>query len=106
MQLQKLSDRDMLRFVWAESDKPTPDFYRFKMLPFGVVSSPFQAIWCVSGKFKKWVADIPRLKELQFLRRRIQDWHRRRGLLGHQTGQRCGALQNHLFQEFFDAKES
>ena len=52
VQLQKVSDRDMLRFVWAEANAPKPDFYRFKTLPFCVVSSPFQAIWCLQEAAK------------------------------------------------------
>ena len=64
MQLQKLSDRDMLRFVWAEADKPAPDFYRFKTLPFGVVSSPFQAIWCLQEAAQQQKHKYPEAAEI------------------------------------------
>ena len=60
VQLQKLSDRDMLRFVWAEADAPAPNFYRFKTLPFGVVSSPFQAIWCLQEEAKMQSSNTPK----------------------------------------------
>ena len=64
VQLQKLSDRDMLRFVWAEADAPSPDFYRFKTLPFGVVSSPFQAIWCLQEAAKLQKVKYPEAAEI------------------------------------------
>ena len=64
VQLQKLSDRDMLRFVWAEADAPAPNFYRFKTLPFGVVSSPFQAIWCLQEAAKMQKLKYPEAADI------------------------------------------
>ena len=64
VQLQKLSDRDMLRFVWAEANKPAPGFYRFKTLPFGVVSSPFQAIWCLQEAAQQQKHAYPEAAEI------------------------------------------
>ena len=64
VQLQKLSDRDMLRFVWAEPGASAPNFYRFKTLPFGVVSSPFQAIWCLQEAAKKRKLEYPEAAEI------------------------------------------
>ena len=45
--LAKPSDKDMLRFVWARPGTDKPDLLRYKVLAFGVVSSPFQAMWCL-----------------------------------------------------------
>ena len=45
--LAKLSDKDMLRFVWAKQGSNRPDLLRYRVLAFGVVSSPFQAMWCL-----------------------------------------------------------
>ena len=45
--LSKTSDKDMLRFVWAEPGADRPNLLRYRVVAFGVVSSPFQAIWCL-----------------------------------------------------------
>ena len=45
--LEKTSDKDMLRFVWGPKDSGTPELYRLLVIAFGVLSSPFQAIWCL-----------------------------------------------------------
>ena len=45
--LEKLSDQDMLRFVWAKPGSTHPQLYRMLVIIFGVLSSPFQAMWCL-----------------------------------------------------------
>jgi len=37
----------MLRFVWAKPGNDKPDLFRYRVLAFGVISSPFQAMWCL-----------------------------------------------------------
>ncbi len=41
-------EMDLLRFLWRDADLlHDPVEYRMRVLVFGAVSSPFQAIWCV-----------------------------------------------------------
>ena len=48
VELRDDEDRDMLRYLWRNFDENVrPTMYRHKVLGFGLVSSPFQAIWCV-----------------------------------------------------------
>ena len=48
VELRDEEDRDMLRYLWRQFDSDIrPVMYRHKVLAFGLVSSPFQAIWCV-----------------------------------------------------------
>ena len=59
IQLEKLSDKDMLRFVWAKPGSNRPDLLRYRVLAFGVVSSPFQAIWCLHETAKMFLKKYP-----------------------------------------------
>ena len=45
--LDKTSDMDCLRFLWQEKANAEFSHYRAKTLTFGVISSPFQAMWAV-----------------------------------------------------------
>ena len=47
IKLSETSDKDMLRFVWAPPGSERPKLFRYRVLAFGVISSPFQAIWCL-----------------------------------------------------------
>jgi hypothetical protein len=57
--LKNESDRDMLRYIWANFDDESPTLYRFKVLPFGLVCSPFQAMWCLHEIAKKFERKFP-----------------------------------------------
>ena len=59
IQLEKPSDKDMLRFVWATPGSDRPNLLRYKVLAFGVVSSPYQAIWCLHETAKMFLAKYP-----------------------------------------------
>ena len=59
IRLEKLSDKDMLRFVWAKPGSDRPDLLRYRVLAFGVVSSPFQAIWCLHETAKMFLKKYP-----------------------------------------------
>ena len=57
--LEKLSDKDMLRFVWGKPGSTRPDLLRYRVLAFGVVSSPYQAIWCLHETAKMFLKRYP-----------------------------------------------
>jgi len=59
IQLEKVSDKDMLRFVWAKPGSSRPDLLRYRVLAFGVVSSPYQAIWCLHETAKMFLKRYP-----------------------------------------------
>lgn len=64
VRLSKESDKDMLRYVWAPPGHDKPIMYRFTCLPFGCVSSPYQAIWCLHETAKKWQHEYPKAAEI------------------------------------------
>ena len=57
--LSKTSDKDMLRFIWAKPGSDRPDLLRYRALAFGVISSPFQAIWCLHETAKMNMQKYP-----------------------------------------------
>jgi len=58
VELHRKQDRDMARFYWGNfTGKPT--LYRYRVLPFGCVSSPFQAIWCLQETARKHQKEYP-----------------------------------------------
>lgn len=64
VKLSKESDKDMLRFVWAPPGSDKPTLYRFTRLPFGCVSSPYQAIWCLHETAKMWEKKYPKAAKI------------------------------------------
>ena len=52
------SDKDMVRYFWGNFTGH-PKLKRFCVLPFGVISSPFQAIWCIQKTARKWKKHYP-----------------------------------------------
>ena len=62
--LDKDSDKDMLRYVWSDFDQSEPTMYRHKVLPFGLLSSPFQAIWCLQETARMFKAEFPLAAEV------------------------------------------
>ena len=57
--LSKLSDRDMLRFVWAKIGSSNPESHRFCVIAFGLISAPYLAIWCLRETVKKFTHKYP-----------------------------------------------
>ena len=64
IQLSKASDKDMLRFFWAKPGATRPDLLRYRVLAFGVVSSPFRAIWCLHETAKMNMSKYPEAAQL------------------------------------------
>ena len=60
VELRDDEDRDLCRFLWRDFDpKKRPTMFRHKVLPFGFVSSPFQAIWCVQETARMFKDQYP-----------------------------------------------
>jgi hypothetical protein len=59
VELKKESDRDTLRYLWSNFNDEKPTLYRFKVLPFGCVSSPYQAMWCLHETARKFEKQFP-----------------------------------------------
>ena len=62
--LAKVSDKDMLRFVWAKPGSNRPELLRYRVLAFGVVSSPYQAIWCLHETAKMFLKEYPEAAQI------------------------------------------
>ena len=61
VELRDEEDRDLCRFLWRDfNHAKRPTMYRHKVLPFGFVSSPFQAIWCVQETARMYREQYPR----------------------------------------------
>ena len=58
VQLWKKSDRDMVRFYYGDFTGEEV-LYRYCVLPFGAVSSPFQALWCLHETARQNQAKYP-----------------------------------------------
>ena len=60
VELRDEEDRDMCRYLWRDfNTNSRPIMYRHKVLPFGFVSSPFQAIWCVQETARMFQKQYP-----------------------------------------------
>ena len=59
VELRDEEDRDMCRYIWRDFEDRRPTMFRHKVLPFGFVSSPFQAIWCVQKTAEMFQKDFP-----------------------------------------------
>jgi len=58
--LSTTEEMDFLRFLWRDAcANIAPREYRMKVLVFGAVSSPFQAIWCVKEHALRNGANLP-----------------------------------------------
>ena len=65
VELRDDEDRDMLRYLWRRFDPDSrPTMYRHKVLAFGLVSSPFQAIWCVQETARMFGEKYPSAKQI------------------------------------------
>ena len=56
--LQMDSDKDMLRYMWG-SPGTVPKIYRLLVIGFGIISSPYQATWCLHETAKRFVDKYP-----------------------------------------------
>jgi len=60
IRLSSVKEMDFLRFLWRDAcANIVPNEYRMKVLVFGAVSSPFQAIWCVKEHAVRNGAKLP-----------------------------------------------
>jgi hypothetical protein len=64
--LKSDADRDMLRYLWCDFHETTPKMYRYTVLPFGVISSPYQAMWCLRETAKKLQNRYPKAAKIIF----------------------------------------
>ena len=64
IRLELTSDKDMLRYVWAPPGSDRPVLLRYRVLAFGVVSSPFQAISCLHETARKKQRKYPAAAEI------------------------------------------
>ena len=64
VRLKKESDMDMLRYLWAPPGSSRPTMYRFKGLPFGILCSPYLAMWCLHETAKKMKEAYPKAAEI------------------------------------------
>ena len=62
--LANKSDKDMLRFVWAPVGSESVDLYRFRVLAFGIISSPFIAMRCLKETAKMFKDKYPKAAEV------------------------------------------
>ena len=63
--LYKEEDMNLLRYLWRNcNDFNDPEEFRMKVLVFGKISSPFQAIWCVLEHAKRNGNSFPLAKVL------------------------------------------
>ena len=65
VELRDDEDRDMLRYLWRNfNQRERPTMFRHKVLAFGLVSSPFQAIWCVQETARMFGEEFPLAKQI------------------------------------------
>ena len=58
------ADKDMLRLIWNNFDDERPTMYRYTVLPFGLISSPFQAVSCLHQTAKMFESKYPEAARL------------------------------------------
>jgi hypothetical protein len=62
--LKKETDKDLVRYLWCDFGESIPKMYRFTVLPFGVVSSPFMAMWCLRETAKRFSSMYPKAVQM------------------------------------------